>query len=48
MKKKIKILSQIDLIKLSSSGNTDAKKELENRLKNMVEDNGKTKGKKNS
>ncbi|MDK2840219.1 MAG: hypothetical protein PWP54_525 [Thermosipho sp. (in: thermotogales)] len=36
MTKKVKILSQIDLIKLSSSGNKDAKKELENRLKDMV------------
>lgn len=34
--KKVKILSQIELIKLTSSGNTEAKKELEKRLKDMV------------
>ncbi|MBO8161503.1 MAG: hypothetical protein H0Z24_07690 [Thermosipho sp. (in: Bacteria)] len=43
MTKKVKILSQIELIKLSSSGNNEAKKELEKRLKDMVNGDGKTK-----
>jgi hypothetical protein len=43
MAKKVKILSQIELIKLSSSGNKEAKKELENRLKDMVNTDGKRK-----
>jgi hypothetical protein len=34
--KSVKILSQIELIKLTSSGNSEAKKELEKRLKDMV------------
>ncbi|ACJ75377.1 hypothetical protein H17ap60334_01416 [Thermosipho africanus H17ap60334] len=36
MAKSVKILSQIELIKLTSSGNSEAKKELEKRLKDMV------------
>ncbi|SHH45864.1 hypothetical protein [Thermosipho atlanticus] len=43
MTKKVKILSQIELIKLSSSGNKEAKKELEKRLKDMVNSDDKSK-----
>ncbi|ANQ53628.1 MULTISPECIES: hypothetical protein [Thermosipho] len=41
MAKNVKILSQIELIKLTSSGNKEAKKELEKRLKDMVSSGGK-------
>lgn len=43
LSKNVKILSQIELIKLTSSGNKEAKKELEKRLKDMVNSDGKSK-----